>query len=102
MHVCDDVAFAMNEELGLTAIENTTIGRISEVEEPPLCVSDVKHKTRKDLWEGAMKAEFMGLVDLNAFEFVDVVPDGVNVVSARWVFAWKVDKDVTWSSQSRD
>ena len=40
-----------------------------------------------------MRAEFKGLVGLNAFEFVDVVPDGVNVVSARWVFAWKVDKD---------
>ena len=40
-----------------------------------------------------MKAEVKGLVDLNAFEFVDVVPDGVNVASARWVFAWKVDKD---------
>ena len=29
-----------------------------------------------------MKAEFKGLVDLHAFEFVGVVPDGVNVVSA--------------------
>ena len=55
---------------------------ISEVEEPPLRVTDVKHKARKDLWEGAMKAEFKGLVDLHAFEFVGVVPDGVNVVSA--------------------
>ena len=49
-HVCDDVAFAMSEELGLTAVENTTIGHISDVEEPPLRVSDVKHKARKDLW----------------------------------------------------
>ena len=40
-----------------------------------------------------MRAEFKGLVGLNTFEFVDVAPDGVNVVSARWVFAWKVDKD---------
>ncbi|CAM9346201.1 unnamed protein product [Ascophyllum nodosum] len=40
-----------------------------------------------------MRAEFKGLVGLNTFEFVDIVPDGVNVVSARWVFAWKVDKD---------
>ena len=40
-----------------------------------------------------MRAEFKGFVGLNAFEFVDVVPDGVNVVSARWVFAWKVEKD---------
>ena len=40
-----------------------------------------------------MSAEFKGPGGLNAFEFVDVVPDGANVVSARWVFAWKVDKD---------
>ena len=30
-----------------------------------------------------MRAEFKGPVGLNAFEFVDVVPDGANVVSAR-------------------
>ena len=41
----------------------------------------------------AMRAEFKGLVGLRAFEFVNVEPGGVNVVSARWVFAWKVDKD---------
>ena len=46
-----------------------------------------------------MRAEFKGLIDLTAFEFVDVVPDGVNVVSARWVFAWKVDKDAAIISQ---
>ena len=40
-----------------------------------------------------MRAEFKGLVGLNAFEFVDVVPDGVKGVNARWVFAWEVDKD---------
>ena len=34
-----------------------------------------------------MRAEFKGLIGLNAFEFVDVVPVGVNVVSARRVFA---------------
>lgn len=42
------------------------------MEEPLLHVSDVKSMTIKDLWEGSMKAEFMRLVDLNAFEFVDV------------------------------
>ena len=39
VHVCDDVGFAMSKELGLTAVENTTIGHISVVEEPPLRVS---------------------------------------------------------------
>ena len=47
----------------------------------------------KKNYEDAMRAEFKGLVALNTFEFVDVVPDGVNAVSARWVFARKVDKD---------
>ena len=93
LRVCDDVAFATSEEFGLAAVEDITIGHISEVEEPPLRVGDVKYKNLRGVWEDAMRAEFKGLVSLNAFEFVDVVPNGVNVVSARWVFAWKVDKD---------
>ena len=93
LHVCDDVAFETSEEFGLAAVKDITIGHISEVEEPLLRVGDVKYKNLRGVWEDAMRAEFKGLVGLNAFEFVDVVPDGVNVVSARWVFAWKVDKD---------
>ena len=93
LHVCDDVAFATNEEFGLTAVDDITIGHMSEVEEPPLRVGDVEYKNLRGVWEDAMGAEFKGLVGLNAFEFVDVVPDGVNVVSARWMFAWKVDRD---------
>ena len=50
----------------MTAVEDITIGQISEVKEPPLRASDIKHKTRKGLWEGAIKVEFKGLVDLNA------------------------------------
>ena len=95
LHVCDDVAFATSEEFGLAAVGDITIGHTSEVEEPPLCVGDAKYKNRRGMWEDAMRAEFKRLVGLNAFELVDVVPDGVNVVSARWVFAWKVDKDGT-------
>ena len=93
-HVCDNVAFSTSEEFGLAAVEDITIGRINEVEEPPLRVGDVKYKNLRGVWEDAMRAEFKALVGLNAFEFVeDVVPDGVNIVSARWVFAWKVDKN---------
>ena len=93
LHVCDDVAFAMSKELGLAAVEDITFGHISEVEEPPLRVGDVRYKDLGGVWEDAMRAEFKGFAGLNAFELVDVVPDGVNVFSARWVFAWKVDKD---------
>ena len=53
-----------------------------------------KEKKLKESREGERRRkEFKGLVGLNAFEFVDVLPDGVDVVSARRVFAWKVDKD---------
>ena len=34
LHVCDDVSFATSEELGLAAVEDITIGHISEVEDP--------------------------------------------------------------------
>ena len=93
LHVCDNVTFATSEDFGLAAVEDITIGHISEVEEPPLRVGDVKYKNLRGVWEDAMRAEFMGLVGLNAFQFGDVVSDGVSVVSARWVFAWKVDTD---------
>ena len=32
LHTCDDVAFATREEFGLAAVEDITIGHISEVE----------------------------------------------------------------------
>ena len=82
LHVCDDVAFETSEEFDLAAVEDITIGRISEVKEPQLRVGDVKYKNFRGMWEDATRAEYKGLVGLNAFEFVDVVPDGVNVVSA--------------------
>ena len=84
LHVCDDVAFATTEEFGLAAVEDITIGHISEVEEPSLRVGGVKYKHLRSVWEDAMRAEFKALVGLSAFEFVDVVPDCVNVASARW------------------
>ena len=52
------------------------------VEKPPLRVGDVKYKIVTGVWENSMRAEFKGLVGLNAFEFVELVHDGVNVVSA--------------------
>ena len=47
LHVCDGVAFATSEEFGLAAVEDTTIGHISEVEEPPLRVGDVTYNVIK-------------------------------------------------------
>lgn len=36
VHGCDDVAFAMSEEIGVTVIKSVTTGHISEVEGSPL------------------------------------------------------------------
>ena len=90
------MAFATSEEFGLAAVEDITIGHMSEVEEH--IVGYVKYKLHKGVWEDPMRAEFKGLF---AFEFADVVPDGVNIVSAQWVFAWKVDKDGIMKSKTR-
>ena len=65
LHVCDDVAFATTEEFGLAVVEDITIGHISEVEEPPLRVGDVKCNNLRGVWENAMRVEFEGLVGLN-------------------------------------
>ena len=83
LHVCNDVAFATSEEFGLAAVEDITIGHISEVDKPPLRAGDAKYNNLRGVWEEAMRAEFNGVVGLNVFEFVDVVPDGVNIVRAR-------------------
>ena len=65
---------------------------MSELENPPLRFSDIKHLKLKELWHGATKTEFNGLVNLRAFAFGIKVPRGSNVVSACRVFACKVDK----------
>ena len=65
---------------------------MSELENPPLRFSDIKHLKLKELWHGATKTEFNGLVNLRAFAFGVKVPRGSNVVSACRVFACKVDK----------
>jgi len=64
VHVCDDVAFAMNEELGLTEHHHRTYKRRRRA---PFRLSDANRKTRKELRENAVKAEFKGCVYLSAF-----------------------------------
>ena len=58
VHVCDDVAFAMNEE-------HRAYKRRSR--RAPFRLSDANRKTRKELRENAVKAEFKGCVYLSAF-----------------------------------
>ena len=85
VHLCHDCAFATSESY-------STFGHVGEVENPSLRLNDIKPLNLKELWDGATKAEFHELVDLRAFVFGIKVPRGSNVVCARWVFAWNVDK----------
>lgn len=83
------------EELGLTAVDSMAIGHISEIEEPPLRVRGVRHKTRKNLRVGVMKAYFKGR-GLFAFEFVDVIHNGVSAVRERWRLPGRRTEIATW------
>ena len=84
--VRDDYVFA-------TSKSYPAIGHVSEVENPPLRFSGIKHLKLRKLWHGATKTELNGLVNLKAFAFGVKVSRGSNVVSARRVFfTWKVDK----------
>ena len=60
--VRDDYVFATSESY-------PAIRHVSEVENLPLRFSDIKHLKLKELWHGATKTEFNGLVDLRAFAF---------------------------------
>ena len=39
-----------------------------------------------------MRLEVDGHIEIGTFS-ADVVPKGVNVITAKWVFAWKIDSD---------
>ena len=49
LHVCDSVGFATSEEFCLAAVEEITVGHISDVKEPPLRVRDIKYKIFRDV-----------------------------------------------------
>ena len=83
--VPDDYIFATSESY-------PPIGHVSEVENSPLRFSDIKLLKLKELWHGATKTEFNRFVDIKAFAFGVKVRRGSNVVRARWVFTWKVEK----------
>ena len=88
-----EVTCVRDEFVFTTSDSYPAIGHVSEGENPPPCFSDIKHLKVKQLWHGATKTEFDELVNLRAFAFIGVkVPRGSNVVSARWVFTWNVDK----------
>ena len=49
-----------------------------------------------------MRLEVDGHIEIGTFS-ADVVPKGVNVITAKWVFAWKTDSDgyITKANKAR-
>ena len=67
LHVCDDVAFAMTDEFGLAVVEYITYRAHKRGRGTP-----APYNNLRGVWENAMRAEFEGLVGLNAFKIVDM------------------------------
>ena len=58
--------------------------------ESPQTWADVRTSKHADVWHNALRAEFTGY-ELNGPFSADVVPEGVNVITAKWVSTWKTD-----------
>ena len=54
--------------------------------------ADIQKSEFYEEWLNAMRLELDGPIEIAMFS-VDVVPKGVNVITAKWVFAWKTDSD---------
>ena len=54
--------------------------------------ADIRKSEFYEEWLNAMGLELDGPTEIAMFS-VDVVPKGVNVITAKWVFAWKTDSD---------
>ena len=94
--------FAPDEEgkliHGLLAIEEVTrkMGELPKclvwdagsdpVSYPAACSSE-----HSDIWMQAMRMEFDGLVAAGTFAEVTEIPEGCNIVHAKWLYKWKGD-----------
>ena len=54
--------------------------------------ADIKKSDFYEEWLNAMRLEQEGHNEIGTF-LADVVPKGVNVIMAKWVFAWRTDSD---------
>ena len=65
---------------------------VSTVETAPTTMDDIQNSEFREVWIAAMKAELGGHREAGTFSS-GKVPDGVNVISAKWVFCWKTDAE---------
>ena len=68
-------------------------GHVNDIEKPLVRFSDVSGLVHENAWHGAMKTELEGLEKLQAWSYPEKVSASANVVSARWVYAWKNDEE---------
>ena len=54
--------------------------------------ADIQKSEFDGEWLSAMRHELHGHNEIGTFS-ADVVPKGVDVITAKWVFAWKTDSD---------
>ena len=63
----------------------------SLVEAKPQMYRAACDSTHRDIWKGAMRQEFQGLVKNKTFELAEL-PAGRTPITAKWVFSWKTDQ----------
>ena len=66
--------------------------RVGQAESTPQNWADIKKSEFHKEWLNAMRLELDNHIEIGTFS-ADVVPKGVNVMTAKWVFAWKTDSD---------
>ena len=65
---------------------------VGQAESIPQNWADMQKSEFYKEWLNAMRLELDGHIEIGTFS-ADVVPNGVNVITAKWVFAWKTDSD---------
>ena len=65
---------------------------VGQAESIPQNWADIQKSEFYKEWLNAMRLKLDGHIEIGTF-LADVIPKGVNVITAKWVFAWKTDSD---------
>ena len=76
-------------EFGFRSPPGVQVGQAVSI---PQYWADLQKSEFYEEWLNTLKLELDGPIDIAMFS-VDMVPKGVNVITAKWVFAWKTDSD---------
>ena len=60
---------------------------VGQAESIPQNWADIQKSVFHEEWLSAIRLELDGHIEIGTFS-ADVVPKGVNVITAKWVFAW--------------